>query len=111
MPVTASGCIWEQISAPAGDLTDDLEFTQAPDTSYHFGLTACSDTSNATLWSDSGEDLTGGFTCNQFDDKTSSGGNPGSQPIFVGFGTVGAQTYNLYQFTVYQCKFADCASQ
>ena len=34
VPVTASGCIWEQISAPAGDMTDDLEFTQAPDTSY-----------------------------------------------------------------------------
>jgi len=111
VPVTAAGCIWEQISAPAGDMVDELEFTQAPETSYHFGLTACSDTSDTTAWSDSGEDLSSGFGCRTFDDKTSSGGNPGSQPIFVGFGTVSAQTYNVYQFTVYQCTFADCASQ
>jgi Big-like domain-containing protein len=110
VPVTASGCIWEQISAPAGDMSDELEFTQDPETSYHFGLTACTDTSGATAWSDSGEDVTGGFGCKQFDDKTSSGGNPGSQPIFVGFGTVATQTYNVYQFTVYQCTFANCAS-
>ncbi len=110
-PVTASGCIWEQISAPAGDTIDELEFTQAPETSYRYGLTACSDTSDTTAWSDSGEDLTSAFGCMEFNDKTSSGGNPGSQPIFVGFGTTGAQTYNVYQFTVYQCQFADCADQ
>jgi hypothetical protein len=111
VPVTASGCIWEQISAPAGDVSDELEFTQAPDTSYHYGLTACTDTSGATAWSDSNEDVSSGFGCMQFNDKTSSGGNPGSQPLFVGFKTVGAQLRSVYQLTVYQCKFADCASQ
>ena len=111
VPVVASGCIWEQISGPAGDPLDELEFTQAPDTSYHYGLTSCSDTTGATAWSDAGDDLSAGYGCMQFNDKTSSGGNPGSQPIFVGFRTAGAQTYNLYQFTVYQCRFANCASQ
>ena len=111
VPVTAVGCIWEQISAPAGDISDELEFTQAPDTSYRYGLTACSDTSGATAWSDSGDDVSSGFGCLQFNDKTSSGGNPGSQPLFVGFKTVGAQIRSVYQLTVYQCKFADCASQ
>ena len=107
----ASGCIWEQVSKPAGDPTDDIEFTQAADSFYRYGLASCSDTSGTPLWSDSDENLATGFQCMQFNNKTSSGGNPGSQPIFVGFGPVTAQTYNLYQFVVYQCKFAGCASQ
>ena len=109
-PVTASGCIWEQVSAPAGDMLDELEFRQKPETSYRYGLTVCSD-SSAIRWSDSDEDVSGGSGCRQFSGKTSSGGNPGSQPIWVGFGPVGAQTYSVYQFTVWECQFEDCASQ
>ena len=110
-PVTASGCIWEQISAPAGDMLDELEFRQEPETSYRYGLTVCSDTSGATRWSDSDEDVSSGMACLDFAGKTSSGGNPGSQPLWVGFGTVAAQTYGVYQFTVWECRFEDCASQ
>jgi hypothetical protein len=110
-PVTASGCIWEQISAPAGDVLDELEFTQEPETSYRYGLTACSDASGAIRWSDSDEDVSSGLACMNFAGKTSSGGNPGSQPIWVGIGAVAAQTYSVYQFTVWQCRFEDCASR
>ena len=81
--------------APASDTTDDLEFTQAADSFYRYGLASCSDTSNTTLWSDSDENLATGFQCLAYNNKTSSGGNPGSQPIFVGFGPVTTQTYNL----------------
>ncbi len=107
-PVTAVGCIWEQISAPAGDMTDDLEFTQAPNTTYHLRLTFCSDASDTTLWSLSDPDPLSTTGCMDSMDRTSSGGNPGSLPISVFFGPVGVQTYNLYQFTVYQCQFANC---
>lgn len=110
-PVTASGCIWEQISSPLGDVLDELEFTQKPETSYRYGLTVCSDTSGAIRSSDSDEDVSGGLACMDFSGKTSSGGNPGSQPIWVGFGTVATQTYSVYQFTVWECQFEDCASQ
>jgi Bacterial Ig domain len=110
-PITASGCIWEQISAPNGDTSDDLEFTQAPNTWYHVVLTSCSDTSDATVWGPTG-DSSSTLGCKDFLDKQSSGGNPGSFPITVDFpSTVTSQTYNLYQLTVYQCKFANCASQ
>ena len=108
-PVTATGCIWEQISAPAGDTSDDLEFTQAATTTYHVRMTACSDTSGTTEWSISGDNHT--YGCMDSFDRTSSGGNPGSLPITVTFGSVAVQTYNLYQLTVYQCKFANCANQ
>jgi len=110
-PITASGCIWEQISAPAGDTSDDLEFTQAPDTWYHIVLTSCSDTTDTTVWGLT-DDQSSTLGCKDSMDRQSSGGNPGSLPITVGFpSTVTNQTYNLYQLTVYQCKFANCASQ
>lgn len=110
-PISAVGCIWEQISAPAGDVSDDLEFTQAPDTWYHVVLTSCTDTSDATIWGPTGDD-TSTLGCLDFLDRQSSGGNPGSFPITVGLpSTVTTQTYNLYQLTVYQCKFANCATQ
>ena len=110
-PVTASGCIWEQISAPNGDISDDMEFTQAPNTWYHVVLTSCSDTSDATIWGAT-DDQSSTLGCMDSMDRQSSGGNPGSFPITVMFpSTVTSQTYNLYQLTVYQCKFANCASQ
>jgi hypothetical protein len=110
VPVTASGCIWEQISAPAGDTSDDLEFTQNPNTTYHLRLTWCSDTSDATLWSLFEPDESSATGCMDSMNRTSSGGNPGSLPFSVFFGPVAAQTYNVYQFTVYECQFAGCKS-
>jgi len=86
-PITASGCIWEQISAPAGD------------------------TSDTTVWGAT-DDQSSTLGCMDSMDRQSSGGNPGSFPITVMFpSTVTSQTYNLYQLTVYQCKFANCGSQ
>ena len=109
-PVAASGCIWEQISAPAGDISDDLEFTQAADTTYRMRLTSCSDTSDVTVWSLSGSSTM--YGCGDAHNRTSGGGQPGSLPITIGFAaSLVDQTYNLYQFTVYQCKFTDCANQ
>jgi len=109
-PVTASGCMWEQISTPAGDTSDLLEFKQDRNTTYRMGLTSCSDTSNTTYWSYTGQPSTTG--CMVLGNRDSGGGDPGSLIIQVGFlSTVTEQTYNLYQFTVYQCAFANCASQ
>jgi hypothetical protein len=107
-PITASGCLWEQISSPNGDSSDDLEFTQAPDTWYHVVLTACSNASG-TLWGPTDDES---LACMASLDHQSSGGNPGSFPITVKFPTpASTQTYNLYQLTVYQCKFANCGTQ
>ena len=109
-PVVASGCIWEQISAPDGDKSDLLEFKQDRNTTYRMGLTSCTDNSGTTYWSDTGQPSTTG--CNELANRTSSGGDPGSLILTVAFlDSVTTQTYNLYQFTVYQCQFADCANQ
>ena len=83
-PITASGCIWEQISAPNGDTSDDMEFTQAPNTWYHVVLTACSDASDATIWGAT-DDQSSTLGCLDSIDRQSSGGNPGSFPITVMF--------------------------
>ena len=109
-PIAASGCAWEQISGPAGDMTDQFEFKQQRNTTYRMGLTACSpDTSDVTWWSTSDDD-TATTSCMDLTNWTSSGGDPGDLNLWVGIEST-VQTYNLYQITVWQCQFANCANQ
>ena len=108
-PIAASGCVWEQISGPAGDMTDQLEFKQDRNTTYRMGLTSCSDTSDSTWWSTSNDD-TATTGCMDLTNMTSSGGDPGDLNLWVGIEST-VQTYNLYQITVWQCEFANCANQ
>ena len=107
-PAAAVGCITEQISAPGGDTTDDLYFVPVANTSYQLKLTACSDTSDATV-------LVGGdpsipLGCGDWFNVTTGPTAPAQVTVTVRYGTVASQTYNQYQFTVYQCTFANCGN-
>ena len=109
-PVTAVGCTWEQISAPAGDSTDELDFTPIASASYQLYMTSCSDVSGETRWGvvgDSGA-LIG---CNNWEDEVIGATAPATVAIVITFAAAPVQLYNLYQFTVYQCQFYNCGTQ
>jgi Bacterial Ig domain len=110
-PVSAVGCVWEQISAPAGDSTDSLEFKLFANTAYQLYMTSCSDVSGQTAWGvvgDTGDPLTGCLGWIPYDTLAAP---PATATIAVTFATAPVQIYNLYQFTVYQCQFANCGNQ
>ena len=109
-PVAAVGCTWEQISAPAGDSTDALDFTPIANASYQLYMTSCSDVSGETRWGvvgDSGA-LIG---CNNWKDEVIGAPAPATVTIVITFAAAPVQLYNLYQFTVYQCQFYNCGTQ
>ena len=111
IPTSAIGCIWEQISAPAGDTTDQLAFAENASTSYIARLTSCTDVSGYTSWLPTGGDSSiksgceGGFRVWQ------GGGSPVTATLAVTLAPPQGQFYNQYQFTVYQCQFANCGTQ
>ena len=111
-PVSAAGCVWEQISAPAGDSTDALDFTPLPNTAYQLYMTSCSDVSGQTTWGVVGSPPGVPFTgCNGWSGEDVGATAPATITIVITFSTAPVQLYNLYQFTVYQCTFANCANQ
>ncbi len=112
IPVSAVGCIWGQISAPAGDTTDTLFYVPLANTDYHLGLSSCSDTSDTTEWFTPPKDQNTLATgCGDFLGSQVGPTAPAQSLIQVDFNQPPAQTYNLYEFTVYQCTFANCGSQ
>jgi hypothetical protein len=110
IPTSAIGCVWEQLSAPAGDSTDEIDFTVAPNTEYKIQLTSCSDTSDQTVFL-TAEQAPGTVTgCGDWQVEN-GGAAERQQMVVLTFSTAPAQVYNLYQFTVYQCEFANCTTQ
>ena len=108
-PISAVGCITEQISAPSGDTADQLFFVPASNLTYMVRLTSCSDQSNATVVY--GFDPAYGSGCGFGYSLTMPAAQPAQITVNVTFGSVAAQTYNLYQVTVYQCAFVNCGTQ
>ena len=110
IPTAAIGCLWEQISSPSGDTTDTLYFVPIANTYYHSILNSCSDTSTKTEWFflpfDQNTFVTG---CGGFINTQVGTVAPPSINIQVDI-NISPQTYNLYQFTVYQCAFTNCGS-
>ena len=111
-PVVAVGCVWEQISAPAGDSTDALDFIPLSNASYQLYMTSCSDVSGQTTWGVVG-DPPGTTTtgCNSWEDEVIGATAPATTTIVITFAAAPVQLYNLYQFTVYQCQFFNCGTQ
>ena len=75
-------------------------------------MTSCSDTSDTTEWFSPPKDqntlLTG---CSDWLNFSFGATVPPTSLIQVDLGTPSAQVYNLYQVTVYQCSFENCANQ
>jgi hypothetical protein len=110
-PTVAVGCVWEQLSAPAGDSTDEINYALAPNTTYLIGLTSCSDTSDQTVWLTNERDPSLITGCGDSLPYTTSATPNAVQQIVLTFATAPSQVYNLYQFTVYQCQFFNCGTQ
>ena len=90
-------------------MSDMLYFVPLPNTSYHLWLSACSDVSDATM-------LVGGdpsipLGCGDWFNVTTGPTVAPQVTVEVKFGTVASQTYNQYQFTVYQCTYTNCGTQ
>jgi hypothetical protein len=111
IPMAAIGCVWEQLSAPAGDSTDELDYALAPNTSYKIQMTSCSDASDLTVWLTPGQDPSIVTGCSDWMVLNTGPTASGMQMIVVTFSAAPSQLYNLYQYTVYQCQFANCGTQ
>jgi Big-like domain-containing protein len=110
-PASAVGCVSEQISAPAGDNADQFFIVLAANTSYMFKMTSCSDQSDGTVFEYPGQDPSLVNGCGDWAILTTAATAAAQISFDVKFGTVGGQTYNQYQVTVYQCAFANCGTQ
>ena len=107
IPAAAIGCIWEQISAPAGDSTDEIDYPVLPNTSYKVQLTSCSDTSGLTVFLTESQQL----GCGNWFFETTAGTPDAFHKVVLTFSSAPSQLYNLYLATVYQCQFANCGTQ
>jgi hypothetical protein len=109
--MAAVGCVWEQLSAPAGDSTDEIDFALLPGTSYKIQMTSCSDVSDLTIWETPGQDPSLHTGCSDWL-GLNTGATPNAiQMIVITYSAAPSQLYNLYQYTVYQCQFANCGTQ
>ena len=108
-PVAAVGCVSQEISAPGGDTTDQMYFVPVANATYQMKLTSCSDQSGATVFHYLDPMAT--YGCGYGFGLTMPSSPPAQSLFTVKFGTVAAQSYNAYRFTVYQCAFANCAAQ
>jgi Big-like domain-containing protein len=111
IPMAAIGCVWEQISAPAGDSTDEVDFALSPNTTYKMQLTSCSDASDLTVFLTPGQDPSIVTGCGDWQIVTTGATAGATQMIVLTFTSAPTQLYNLYQMTVYQCQFANCGTQ
>ena len=111
IPMAAIGCVWEQLSAPAGDSTDELDYAFVPNASYKIQMTSCSDASDLTVWLTPSQDPSLVTGCTDWLVLNTGPTASGMQMIVVTFSAAPSQLYNLYQYTVYQCQFANCATQ
>ena len=111
VPAAALGTIWERVSGPTGDHTDGLFFAPQPNTSYKLQLTSCSDISGYVSWHIPNEDPSLVSGCGGWLVVTTGAQVTGPQLITVqyNFGPL-QQQYNLYQFTVIQCMYANCGT-
>lgn len=110
-PASAVGCLTEQVSAPGGDTADQLFFVPAANTSYMIKMTSCTDQSDTTIWRIPGQNTTLITGCGDWLVLTYGAPPAATSNIEVTFGAAGGQTNNLYQYTVYQCAFANCGNQ
>jgi hypothetical protein len=99
--VLAMGSIAEQISAPEGDLKDQLYFVPQANVSYKIELTACSDVSDGTVWKPTLSTDTlvtgcGDWLVLQYGSTASA-----QSLIDVTYAAVSGQMYNSYVYTVY----------
>jgi hypothetical protein len=112
VPISAVGGIQEQISAPTGDVSDQLFFRPNANTWYKVQMTSCSDTSDTTEWFGPPKDQNTLSTgCGDWLIFSIGDTPPATVTIDVDFNAVAQQTYNLYTFSVYQCTFSGCGSQ
>jgi hypothetical protein len=108
VPAAALGTTWERVSAPTGDNTDTLFFYPLSNTSYKIQMTSCSDISGYVGWQIPGQDS---LPCGGSQVINNNAQINAAQLITVRFGVPpDNQIYDLYQFTVVQCLFANCGT-
>jgi hypothetical protein len=101
--VVAMGSVTEHISAPGGDILDQLYFAPAASVSYKIELTSCSDTSDMMEWRPAASVDTLVTGCGDWLVLQMPSLPPAQSFINVGFGpALAGQRYNAYVYTVYQ---------
>lgn len=99
--VLAMGSITEQISAPEGDIKDQLYFVPEASRSYKIELTSCSDVSDGTAWKPTLSTDTMITGCGDWLVLQFSSSPPAQSMIDVTYAAVSGQMYNSYVYTVY----------
>jgi hypothetical protein len=99
--VLALGSITEQISAPEGDIKDQLYFVPVASGDYKIELTSCTDVSDGTVWKPTLSTDTLITGCTDWLVLQFSSSPPAQSLIDVTYAAVSGQMYNSYVYTIY----------